>query len=206
MVWMASLALDKRLFSLLAEEILGYLPQFEPYSSDYQMVIYACRDLKEWMKWKLGVDTLREVNERIEKYLEEDIGAFKFLLNCWASLWVVKWKERVEVLSTAPKPPAEVLKRISDTRRLFQNLEYRKELKQLVVQKLLSQGEICMVGFIAEQLITEEIARCNMTLVSAQEIAKIFPLDILNSLSSRISKLSMEKGPLVYLSIKPHPM
>jgi hypothetical protein len=201
---MASSERDKRLFSLLAEEIIGYLPQFEPYSSDQQMVIYACRDLKEWIKWKLGLDSLREVNERIEEYLERDLGTFRFFLNCWASLWVTKWKERVEVLLNAPKPLPEVLKRIRDTRILLQNVKYRKELKQLVMQKLLSQGEICVVSFIAEHLIVEEIDTRSIGLNSPQDINKISPLDILSTISSRISQLSTERGPLVYLSIKPY--
>jgi hypothetical protein len=202
---MTSLELDRRLFSLLAEEIIGYLPQFEPYSSDYQMVVYACKDLKEWLKWKLGVDTLRQVDERIEGYLEKDLGTFRIFLNCWVSLWVAKWKERVDVLSTVPKSPPEVLKRIRDARNVIRNIECRKELKQMVIQKLLSQGEVCMVGFIAEQLMTEEIAERGIWSGSAQEVAKISPLNILNGLSSRISELSMEKGPFVYLSIKPQP-
>jgi len=203
---MAYLALDRRLFSLLAEEIVDYLPQFEPYSADYQMVVYACKDLKEWLKWKLGIETLREVDEKIEEQLEKDPETFKSLLKCWTSLWVTKWKERVEVLANAPKPPQDIQKRINDARSLLRNTEHRKELKQLVTQKLLSQGEVCMVSFIAEQLITEEIAKCSISLNPAQDVTQISLLDIFNSLSSRISKLSTEKGPLIYLSIKPHPI
>jgi len=203
---MASPALDKRLFSLLAEEIVGYLPQFEPYSTDYQMVVYACRDLKEWLRWKLGVETLQEIDGNIEEYLEKDLETFKSMLKCWTSLWVAKWKERVEVLSNAPKPPQDIIKRINDARNLLRNTEYRKELKQLVTQKLLSQGEVCMVSFIAEQLITEEIARYGMASNPAREITGASLMDVFNSLSTRISKLSVEKGPLVYLSVKPHPI
>jgi hypothetical protein len=203
---MASLLLDRKLFSLMAEEIIGYLPQFEPYSSDYQMVLYACKDFKEWMRWQLDVETFRVVNGRIERFLESDPEAFNFLLNCWVGLWVAKWKERVEVLSTLPKLPTEVLKHINDARKFYRIMKYRKELKHLVIKKLLRQGEICMVNFITEQLITDEIARYSIGSNSAQEIEKIFPIDILNHVSSRISKLSMEKGPLIYLSIKPHPI
>jgi hypothetical protein len=201
---LTSSTLDERLLSLLAEEITGYLPQFEPYSSDRQMVIYACRDLKEWIKWRLDLESLREVNGRIEEYLERDLGTFRAFLNCWTSLWVAKWRERVEVVLTAPKPLPEVLKRIKDTRISLQNMKHGKELRQLVMQKLLSQGEICVVSFIAEQLVMEEMDRRSITLNSPKEITKMSPLDIFNTISSRISQLSTERGPIVYLSIKPH--
>jgi hypothetical protein len=185
---------------------MGYLPQFEPCSLDRQMVIYAYKDLKEWIKWRLGLDSLREVNGRIEEYLERDLGTFRAFLNCWTSLWVAKWKERVEVVLTAPKPLPKVLKRIKDTRAFLQNVKYGKELRQLVMQKLLSQGEVCVVSFIAEQLVMEEMDRRSITLNSPKGITKMSPLDILNTLSSRISQLSMERGPIVYLSVEPHPI
>ena len=82
-------------------------------------------------------------------------------------------------------------------------MEYKNELRQMVIQKLLGQGEICMVRFIAEQLIMEEMAKYNLRSGSTKGISEIPPIDILNNLSFKISKLSMEKGPFVYLSIKP---
>jgi hypothetical protein len=105
-----------------------------------------------------------------------------------------------------PKPPKEVLKQIKDTRTFLQKMKYRKELKQMLMRKLLVQGEICMVGFIAEQLMTEETARRNLGINPAHEFPQTFSLDILNAISYRISKISLEKGPLVYLNIKPNPM
>jgi len=52
---MGLISLQRRLISLLAEELKEYIPQFEPYSADYQMVLYASKDLQEWMKheWSL---------------------------------------------------------------------------------------------------------------------------------------------------------
>ncbi|MEM2146847.1 MAG: hypothetical protein QW279_15900, partial [Candidatus Jordarchaeaceae archaeon] len=134
------MSLDRRLFLLVSEEILDYLPQFEPHSTDYQMVIYAIRDLKEWLKWKLGINDPREVDEKITEYLEEDPQTLKSLLNCWTGLWVTKWNERVEVSATIPNLPKEIQKKINDTRNLLRNMKYKKELKELVIQKLLGQG------------------------------------------------------------------
>jgi hypothetical protein len=201
---MSSSPLREKLLSLLAKEIEGYLPQFELYSSDFQMVTYACRDLEEWLKSKWSLNAHQEIYERLEEILEKDPEALRSLLICWAGMWLEKWRDRVKVLSTRPKPPPEVIKQIKEARSILRNMEHRKELKQLLVQKLIRQGEICMPGFIADQLIIEEITRRIKGVCEPSEITIMFPFDVFISLSHRISQLSKEKGPLVYLNMKPN--
>jgi hypothetical protein len=61
-----------------------------------------------------------------------------------------------------------------------------------------------MVEFIAENLIIEEIAkRIRKTDKNVIPIAPD-PLSIYNAVSARITRLPKEKGPLVYLNIKPN--
>jgi hypothetical protein len=200
---MSSPPLREKLLSLLAKEIEGYLPQFELYSSDFQMVTYACMDFEEWLKCKWNLSNRQGIYERLEKILEKDPETFRSLLICWAGLWLEKWRDRVKVLSTKPKPPQGVIKQIKEARNILRNMEHRKELKTLLVQKLIRHGEICMPRFIVDQLIIEEIAKHIKGTSEPSESTIILPFDILNSLSQRISQLSKEKGPLVYLNMKP---
>jgi hypothetical protein len=200
---MSSPALRDKILSLLAKEIEGYLPQFELYSSDFQMVTYACRDFEEWLKCKWNLSNNQEFYEKVEETVEKDLEALRSLMICWAGLWLEKWRDRVKVLSSKLKPPAEVMKQIKDARIALRNIEHRKELKQLLIQKLIHQGEICMPGFIAEQLIIEEITKRSKGTSVSSEITVISPFDILNALSYRISRLPKEKGPLIYLNMKP---
>ena len=74
----------------------------------------------------------------------------------------------------------------------------------MAVRKLVDQGEICMVDFIAENLIIEEIAKRLRKTDKNIPPAALDPLSIYNAVSNRIARLPKEKGPLVYLNIKPN--
>lgn len=199
---MGLLTLRRRLLSLLADEIKAYLPQFEPQTTDYQMVVYACRDLEAWMKHIWGINSHRGIYEKIEEALEHEPRDFRVLLNFWVGRWIEKWRERVKVLSTRPKLPPNVQKRIEKAKKLYRGMGRRKELKNLVTEKLMLQGEICMAELIAENLIVEEIAKRSRGMNQDLSPVVLDPLDIFNSLTRRISRLRKEKRPLIYLNVK----
>ena len=200
---MGFLSLRRRIISLLAEELKEYVPQFEPYSADYQMVIYASKDLEEWMKykWSLNSGVLYETLERI---IEDKHEEFHIFLKSWVSVWLDKWRERVRLLHTKPKLPPNVMERLKEAKRIYKKSEFKRELKDLLTRKLIRHGEICMASFIAENLIIEEITRRLRDTKVDPNNFKLDPIDIYNSLSRRIFGLSKEKGPLVYLRIKPY--
>jgi len=200
---MGLLSLRRRIISLLAEELKEYIPQFEPYSADYQMVVYASKDLEEWMryKWSLNNGAFYETLGRI---IEDKYDEFHIFLKSWVSVWLDKWRERVRLLHTKPKLPPNVMKRLKEAKRIYQKSEFKRELKELLTKKLIRHGEICMAGFIAENLIIEEITRRLRDVRPNSNNVKLDPIDIYNTLSGRIFSLSKEKGPLVYLRIKPY--
>jgi len=200
---MGFLSLRRRIISLLAEELKEYIPQFEPYSADYQMVIYASKDLEEWMryKWSLNSGAFYETLGRI---IENRYDEYHIFLKPWVSVWLEKWRERVRLLHTKPKLPPNVMKRLKEAKRIYQKSEFKRELKELLTRKLIRNGEICMASFIAENLIIEEITRRLRDVKPESNDVKLDPIDIYNSLSRRIFSLSKEKGPLVYLRIKPY--
>jgi hypothetical protein len=198
------LTLRRRLLSLLAKEFEAYLPQFESRTSDYQVVVYACRDLEDWIKYKWATTNHRRVYKRLENTLECKPKDFRVFLNFWMGRWLEKWRERVKVLSNKRKLPPKVLENIRKAKKIYRGMEHGKELKKMVTQKLIGQGEICLAQVIAENLIIEEIAKRSRSLEGDVQLMMVTPLDIYNSLSPRISRLHEEKGPLVYLKIKPH--
>jgi len=201
---MGLLALKKRLLSLLTEEIKVYIPQFEAYTSDYQMVVYACRDFEEWMKCKWDIKSHHRLYEKLEETLDHEPKDFKVFLNFWVGCWLEKWRERVKVLSTKPKLPPNVLKRIRKARKFYREMEHGNELKEMVIRKLIRHGEICMTQVIAENLIIGEIAKRIGSMNGSSRFVNVQPIDIFISLSYKISRLSKEKGPLIYLNIKPY--
>jgi len=198
---MGFLSLRRRIISMLAEELKEFIPQFEPYSADYQMVVYASKDLEEWMKYKWSLNN-GAFYEMLEEIIDNKHEEFHIFLKSWAGIWLEKWRERVRLLHTKPKLPPKVMERLKEAKRIYNKSEFKRELKELLIKKLIGHGEICMTNFIAENLIIEEITR---RLRDARpDNLNLDPIDIYNSLSRRISGLSKEKGPLVYLRIKPY--
>lgn len=200
---MAFLTLRRRIISMLAEELKEYIPQFEPYSADYQMVVYASKDLEEWMRCKWAMNS-NDFYGTLEKVIYDENEEFRIFLKSWIGVWLEKWRERVRLLHTKPKLPPNVVERIKEAKRIYRRSEFRNELKDLLIRKLIRQGEICMANFIAENLIIEEITRRLRGRKRDPASFKLDPIDIYNSLSRRISGLSKEKGPLVYLRVKPY--
>jgi hypothetical protein len=199
---MALLTLKERLLSLLAKELELCIPQFEPHTLDYQMVIYASRDFETWMKTEWNLESNDKVYEKLDLYLKEDYDGFRFLLRFWVNQWFEKWRERVKIFATKPKMPPQYLDRIKKARRLYHEMENGKELKMMIIRKLVRQGETCMSEVIAQNLILEEIVKRIQTTDANPKNVMLDPMDILNDLSYTISRLPKERGPLIYLDIK----
>ena len=199
---MGLISLQRRLISLLAEELKEYIPQFEPYSADYQMVLYASKDLQEWMKHEWSLEGV-SFYESLERLVRERSHEFRVFLKPWVSKWIEKWRERVKLMHTQPKLPENVQKKIMEAKKIYRRFEFGRELKTLIIRKLIRHGEICMPSFIAENLIIEEIAKRLKYAKPSLNSIELDPMDIYSSLSDRISRLPMEKGPLIYLRVKP---
>lgn len=193
-----------RLLSYITEQIRFHLPQFDPNTADYQMVVYAYRDLESWIELNWNLNGKYLTREEFEEAMYYETEEFRVFLNIWVGRWLEKWRERVKVLSTRPKMPPSLAERYKNARRLYYRMENRKELKKKIIQKLITNGEICMCEFIAENLIIEEIARRLAIHGSNIESITLDPLDILNSLTQYVSRLPKEKGPLLYLNLKMH--
>lgn len=198
---MSAVNLRNKLFSLLAKEFESSIPQFKPYTTDYQMVAYASKDLETWLKIKFNIEDTGILYKKVEEICREKPMDFKVSISFWADNWLKKWRERVKILSTKFEEPRENAERIKRAKKLYQEMSWRNELRRMVIKKLIEHGEICMVEFIADNLIVEEIAR---RLQNANDrLVALDPLSIYDAVSSRITRLSKERGPLVYLSIRP---
>lgn len=200
---MSALRFRNTLFSVLVEELGTYIPQFKPYTLDYQMVIYASKDLEVWLKVKMNTDDNRVIYEWLEENFRNKPRDLRISINFWAGMWLKKWRERVRILSTRFKMPPDHIEKIRKARKLYQNIDYKSELKNMAVKKLVDYGEICMIEPIAENLIIEEIARRIRKDDKSLMPVALDPLSIYNTVGGRISLLPRERGPLIYLNIKP---
>ena len=196
--------LREKLTRLLTEEFKVHIPQFRPNSSDYQMVMFAYQDLMTWMRIKWETENPRVLYLKLERFLRDETMDLRIFVNVWLNQWLEKWRERVKILLKEPKYARGKMERLKRAKRFYMSMKNRRELKKMVIRKLIDQGEVCMVESIADNLIIEEIAR-RLPPKDERE-PRLNLIDIFNALSSRISRLSRERGPLIYLRMGPYPI
>ncbi|MEM0049212.1 MAG: hypothetical protein QXW39_01575 [Candidatus Bathyarchaeia archaeon] len=200
---MSAINFRSKLFTLLVKEFETFIPQFKPYTTDYQLVVYASKDFETWLKVKMDIDDIRVIYKRLEEDLRNNPRDFRTSLNFWVDMWLKKWRERVRILSTKFEMPRDHVERIKRARKILQEMDWKNELKTMIIKKLVEYGEVCMIEFIADNLIVEEIAK-RLQRANKDAIVALDPLSIYNAVSSRIMRLPKERGPLVYLNIKPN--
>jgi hypothetical protein len=201
---MSIVALRGKILSKLSRKLKARIPQFAPESMDHDMVFFAYKDLITWLKVKWGTNESHMVCERLNKYVFEKEDELDAFLNFWVDSWLEKWRDRVRILLKKPRIPKPNLERVNTANRIYRERKHLKELEEIVVRKLVNEGEICMTREISKNLILEEIAKRVPSRDEKQE-ANLDALDILSDLTSRIARLPDEKGPLVFLKVKGSP-
>ena len=201
-----SFLIRERLISIIADELRERIPQLRPYTSDYQMVLFAYQDLERWLRVNWGINSPHSLYAKLEEYLNKGYQDFKVFLEVWLDRWIEKWRERVKILLKPPKVSERYKENLRRARRIYRGMKHRAELKNMVIRRLIKVGEICMVESIADNLIIGEIAKRLQRSGTNRLSLTINPFDLFNSISSKIDRLPKEKGPLIFLRVGMHPI
>jgi len=188
---------------LLSESLRNRNPQFDLQGSDKRLLRTASEDLMNYFMfhWKLTSQeiTQLEFTERIRRYLIEEPEELKEFLKIWSGLWMKKWNERVKpVTETKESQRLEKnRKRLDQAEPLWNQLRNRIEIKDILTEALIRNGEICGTSILAEHLLKTELAstmeRKNPT-NSLQDL-----LDITNKALKRARNLSRTKGKTIFV-------
>jgi len=193
---------NPKILSWLAQELEKQIPDFDPHGQDRLLLAFAYRDLENCLvvKWKAA--NRYELRMMVMKAAEGRPEEVKAFLKIWTGRWLGKWRERVRLFQKTLKFSKRHLGSVRRAKRIYKGMKKRQELKRLIVQKLVNQGEVCMAGLIAENLIIEEIAH-QLNRNSGKTSIKIGlnPAVILPGLLSKVKTLADRKIPLVYLKI-----
>jgi RNA polymerase-interacting CarD/CdnL/TRCF family regulator len=189
------------IMSWLARELEKEIPDLDLYGSERRLLDFACKDLESWMKvkWRdLKSDEIEKVLNTEDR--QEEIREF---LKIWTKQWLEKWRERVTLCQKIPRFSLRYLKTKSKAKKIFKRMEKGQELKKLVVQRLINEGEVCMAELIAENLIIEEIAyRLNMNGGKTPTDKVAFePWHILQKVLPQVKMLTERKMPLIHLKL-----
>jgi hypothetical protein len=185
----------------LARELKRDIPELDIHGQERSLLDFAHHDLETYLRlnWKdVNSDDFDETLK--DEDCREEIKGF---LKVWTTKWLKKWRERVTLCQKTPHFSLRHLKAKNRAKKIFKCMEKGEKLKEIVEQKLINHGELCMAELIAENLIIEEIAhrlRMNRGRGSADKIS-LEPWSILQAVLPRVKRLTERRNPLIHLKL-----
>jgi len=187
--------------SWLAGELEKEIPDLDLYGAERRLLDFAYQDLETCIKLKWRGTNSDDIEKALNtKDNQEETREF---LKVWTKQWLEKWRERVTLCQKIPQFSLRHLKTKRKAMKIFKRMKEGQELKRLVVQKLINEGELCMAELIAENLIIEEIAfRLNMNGgKTPTDKVTLEPWNILQEVLPRVKRLTERKTPLIHLKL-----
>ena len=196
-----TLRASKNLFMYWLADILeSEIPDVDIFGSERKLLDFAYHDLETCLT-TTDEDKKVDINKVIkDETRHEEIKCF---LKVWTQQWLEKWRERVTFCQKMPRFSLEHVKFRKEATKHFKQMENGKELKHMIVQKLIKKGEVCMPELIAENLIIEEMTarmRLNKRKAPDDQIT-LDPWDLFQNVSPQVKKLSQRKVPLIRLKL-----
>ena len=166
-------------------------------------IVLASQDLLNYLKfhWNLiGRENTKIIlTEKIQRCFEKDPKELQEFIDLWSGIWMKKWNERVKVLITN-EDHVQWKKRNHHHLKIepiWRKLNYRDEMKDVIVSKLIKNGEICGTSILAENLLKSELTKNSVDdIYSNQKLLNV----IINTMK-KAKDLSQSKGPLIFVRI-----
>lgn len=192
---------DAFIMPMLAKELEKEIPDLDIYGLERKLLDFAYNDLEISLNEKLITANFIDIKEALnDETCREEIKVF---LKIWTKKWLGKWRERVTFCQKVPPFSLEHLKIKKKAAKIFNQIENNQELKKMVMQRLVTHGEICMPELIAKNLIIEEIAfRLKINgKKKPKDKGLLDPWSIFQEVSPRVKSLSERKTPIIHLKL-----
>ena len=186
---------------MLAGELENEIPDLDIHGSEKRLLEFAYQDLEACLSEKFRDTASEDIEEVLNDETRQD--EVKSFLKVWTKQWLEKWRERVTFCQKIPYFSLEQLKTKKKATMIFKKMKNGQELRELVVQKLINNGEVCMADLISENLIIEEIA-CRLRMNKGKAATEKVPLEpwiILQEVLPRVKRLTQRKAPLIHLKL-----
>jgi hypothetical protein len=185
----------------LASELEKAIPDLDIYGVERKLLDFAYQDLETYLKTECDDTEFEDLEKALKDQVQrEEIRTF---LKVWTKQWLEKWRERVTLCQKMPQFSLEHIKAKAKAKKIFKTMENGDELKKMVVQKLIKEGEVCMAELIAENLIIEEIAYRLKEDKSGtlKDRVNLEPWHIFQNVSPQVKRLTERKTPLIHLRL-----
>jgi len=180
-------------------------PLLDLQGSDKRVLQIACEDLMNFLKFHWGLIGKEygdyDLVERIHKYFEDNSEEFSEFLRIWSGLWMNKWGKRVKLLigNEGSSQWSKVNRKLKSSEVLWKQLARREEMKDMLVESLIRNGEICGTTIMAENLLKLELESSKEQDKWKSEQERV--LGIVNVTLRKARQLSYSKGPLIFVRI-----
>ena len=171
--------------------------------SDRKVLQVACRDFANYLKfhWNLiGKEASEcELVERLEKLFKEDSEELNAFVTVWIGIWFKKWKQRVQLLigNQNANKWNKMAKTITNAEPLWNKIERKQELQEVVIATLIKNGEICGTEILAENLLKLELGEKSVRNLEHKERLLV----TLNNTLRRAREMAHSRGPLIFVKV-----
>lgn len=165
--------------------------------SDRKLLKLACQDFANYMKLTYKSSNNLSFQEKLEKFSKKKEPELEVFLSIWTAAWMKKWQERVKLLvGNQNKKKLDENQKTLDAQELaWEKLECKEELIDIVQSTLINSGEICGTQILAEYVLKNELANCDL------EIDNEKTVEFLSNVIHRASVISQTTGPLMFIEI-----
>lgn len=188
---------------LIGEKLKEADPVLDTIGSDRKVLQVACQDFTNYLKfhWNLiGKEANQcDIAERLDILFREDIDEFDDFLSVWCNIWFKKWKQRVKLLIGKQNACKwnKMAKTINNAKPIWQRIEHKAELQEVVVATLVKNGEICGTEILAENLLKMELGERYVQSLNDKELIFI----VLNNTLRKAREMAQSRGPLIFVKV-----
>lgn len=188
---------------MMGEKLREADPALDILGSDRKVLQVACEDFTNFLKyhWQLiGKEACQfELVERLDKLINENREELNEFLNVWIGVWFKKWKERVKLLigDENAKRWSKVSKTLSNAEPIWNKIEGKQEIREIIIATLIKNGEICGTEILSENLIKMELGEKRVQFLSDKERTLI----AVNNALRKGRDMAQSKGPLIFVKI-----
>ena len=187
----------------LSKKIKETEPTLDILGADRKVLQVAVQDFTNYLNFYRNLEN-KETNilyqtKQIEQLQKEEPAEFDSSLAVWSSIWLRKWKERVNLSigKQFAKETSKASQNDSKDESLWTKLECKEQIIGIVASALIKNGEICGTQIIAENIVkTETCKSSSQDINSKEEVVKI-----LNNALRTARETAQKTGPLIAMMV-----
>jgi hypothetical protein len=187
----------------LSNKIKEVEPTLDVLGADRKVLQVAVQDFMNYLNFYRNLEN-KETNipyqiKQMDQLQKEEPAEFNSSLAVWSSIWLRKWKERVNLSIGKQNPKATIKAPENDCKAesLWTKLECKEEIIRIVASALIKNAEICGTQIIAENIVKTETCKCSSEDINSKEQV----LKILSTSLRRARETTQKTGPLIAIQV-----